>query len=196
MLRNCLHFFGQAKPSLKGMIPAITWGWIVIFAATIRCHAEEPDAQELENTINGAGLAGILPEVIPPELKTRFLPDDLPESWKPWATDLDTEIIPYFTMLDLDFNEQEALIGKLRKRVETMNRAIADPRYAPIHERLHTLADPLDNHLKLTAAMLDILDQGIIPLSNKTRQRAFDYLRESTRELKAFLSEQERKSVV
>ncbi len=87
------------------------------------------------------GIRGILSEQIPTELDTEFLADNLPETWKTWAEGLDMEM-QTFHFDDLDIKGQRAITRQLRERVAAMERAIPDPRYAPIRDRLISLAGP------------------------------------------------------
>ncbi len=147
-------------------------------------------AQEPEEDLSEVGLNGIIGEPPSPELDTQFLAMDLPESWKDWAEALDEEMLVYLFPEELDVQGQRELIEKLRKRVRTMQLAIADPRYRPIRDRLLSLAGPLDRHLELSAAILDALDRGVAPVSAQARQRAFVELQESAKTLNALLPQQ------
>ncbi len=145
----------------------------------------QPKAEQEQPLV---GIRGILSEEIPTELDTEFLPDNLPETWKTWAEGLDQEM-QTFHFDNLGIKGQREIIAKLRKRVATMERAIADPRYAPIRDTLVSLAGPLMRRLDLADAVLDALEGEVKPVSAATRQETLERLREATRALDAALSQ-------
>ncbi len=133
------------------------------------------------------GIRGILSEEIPTELDTEFLADNLPETWKSWAEGLDREM-QTFHFDDLDIKAQRKIIAKLRERVAAMERAIPDPRYAPIRDRLISLAGPLKRRLDLADAVLDALQGEIKPASMETRNQTLERLRETAQRLNSMLT--------
>ena len=152
-----------------------------IAQAQPKAEAEEEQEQPL------VGIRGILSEEIPTELDTEFLADNLPETWKTWAEGLDREMQDFhFEVLDIP--GQRKVIGKLRERVATMERAIPDPRYAPIRDTLLSLAGPLKRRLDLADAVLDTLQGEVRPVSAETRQQTLERLREATLTLTALLT--------
>ncbi len=154
-----------------------------------KSFAQEPKPKaEADETEGAVGLNGIIGEPASPELDTEFLAEDLPESWKAWAEALDEDMLVYMFPEDLDVKAQRELIAKLNNRVVTMRRAIADARYAPIRDRLISLAEPLDRHLTLSTAILDSLEKGVVPVSKETRRQAFAQFQEATTALNAALS--------
>lgn len=197
MFKNPSIPIGQAKVHRNGKSPILIWAGILVLGVSAIVPQAVAQEAETQAAAEGTGLSGINSQFPPPELDIQFLADDLmeqgfPESWQEWARELHSELVPYFNLMDLDIPAQRNLIDKLRLRVATMKRAIEDPRYRPLHDVLYSLAEPLDSHLKLSSAILDTLEEGIVPLSEKSRKRAFEDLRNSTRNLQAFLSEQDK----
>lgn len=172
-----------ASRFLLGATLAGLGGGIAIFAQEPQPKAK---AQAEESAV---GLNGIIGEPASPELDTEFLAEELPETWKAWAESLDEDMLVYMFPEDLDLKGQRELIARMQKRVATMRRAIADPRFQPIHDRLISLAEPLDRHLTLSTAILDSLEQGVAPVSKEGRQQAFQELRDTALALNQTLSQ-------
>ncbi len=71
-----------------------------------------------------------------------------------------------------------------------MRRAIADPRFLPIRDRLISLAEPLNRHLDLSTGILNALQNGIVPVSPETRKEVFGELHAATKTLEAALAKE------
>src|SRR5688572_29910633 len=85
--------------------------------------AQEPRPKAAAEEAEGdKGLNGIIGEPASPELDTQFLAQELPETWKEWATSLDEDMLVYMFPEDLDVKAQRELIAKMRNRVGTMRR--------------------------------------------------------------------------
>ncbi len=105
------------------------------------------------------GLQGILPEFVPIGL----LEDDfltLGDSWKSWSTDAAAEVAALYEQEDLDVAGQRAVVAKLNKRVRTMEKALGNNAYAPIHEQLATINGRLSRRVSVATAVLDTLEMN------------------------------------
>lgn len=192
MIRTTLNLVKNFRPYRNRTGAAFLFGSSLLFGSVgLPLPAQElqaPATVEGEEEMAEVGLFGIYGKATNPDLDTEFFAGKMPENWKEWATGLDDEMLMYGYPEELDVKAQRELIQKLRLRLSTMQQAIDDPRFAPIHEPLISLAGPLDRHLKLSTAILDTLDEGVVPPSKETRQQSFDYLRESTGKLNTFLT--------
>jgi hypothetical protein len=105
------------------------------------------------------GLRGILPEFVPIGL----LEDDfltLGDSWSSWSTDSAAEVAALYEQEDLDVAGQRAAIAKLNKRIRTMEKALGNKAYAPIHEPLATINGRLSRRVSVATAVLDTLEMN------------------------------------
>ncbi len=174
----------SAGPWIAGLVLLVVSGWAALPMCDFASAAEE---ESEDRDLSTTGLNGLYGEVTPTELDTQFLADDLPESWNSWAKALDEELLEFFYPEERDIPGQRELIQQLRKRTATLNRAIHDPRYSSIHDRLISLAGPLKRQLDLATAALDSLEAGVVPVSKETREQVSQQLRESSHSLQAIL---------
>lgn len=103
------------------------------------------------------GLRGILPEFVPIGL----LEDDfltLGESWASWSTDAAAEAAALYEQEALDLEGQRAALATLDKRIRTMEKALGDKAYAPIHEQIATIHGRLSRRVSVASAVLDTLE--------------------------------------
>lgn len=204
MIRTTLNLVKLFPPDRKRTGAAFLFGSSLLFAsAALPAFAQELQAPETAETEDGSpkledmpGLYGLYGQETNPDLDTEYLADKLPENWQDWAMAFDEEMLSYsFSPATYEFSEkldvkaQRELIKKLHLRLDTMQQAIADSRFAPIHDTLINLAGPLERSLKTSTALLDTLDEGVVPISKDTHQESIEYLRESTEKLNAFLSQ-------
>lgn len=113
-------------------------------------HADEPAA--------ASGLQGILPEYIPVGLYD----DDflmLGESWESWGAEVAEEVVKLYDP-EQDVAAQRASIAVLKKKVGTMEKALADRAYRSIFDPVATIRSRLARRIEVADAILDTLEMN------------------------------------
>jgi hypothetical protein len=100
------------------------------------------------------GLQGLLPEE-PPATVTDALAG-LPPSWQAWSEQVAADLTQLYTG-NLDLAGQRQVLGRLQAQLAVIDKALADPRYAKIHDRLREIAGALTRHIEILGATLDLL---------------------------------------
>lgn len=130
------------------LLALLAGGGSYVSLVSARLSAEEAAAP--------TGLNGILPEFVPVGLlEDEFL--SLGESWQAWAAETAAEVAALYEE-DQTVAEQRATLESLRKRIRTMDSALADAAYRPIFDELATMRGRLARRVDVAAAMLDTLE--------------------------------------
>jgi hypothetical protein len=106
------------------------------------------------------GLAGILPDEVPAGLAD----DDwavLDGNWAEWSTGTSAAVADLYTGEMADVAAQRAAIAKLRIKLGTMEKSLADPAYAIIHDKLADLHGRLLRRVELAEAVLNTLEADL-----------------------------------
>lgn len=114
---------------------------------------------QLPDTIDaaGVGLRGILAAEIPLGLKSdAFLP--LGDSWSDWSANTQEQIGQLYQDLSLDVAEQQSVLDELRKKLDTMETAMADPDYRSIRESLALVHARLKRRVIMSETVLAVLE--------------------------------------
>lgn len=105
----------------------------------------------------GEGLRGILRQEVPPGLyEEDFL--ELGDSWKPWSVGIAEEVTKFYEADDLNLESQKASLSVLRKKLNTMEKALADRRYRSIYEPLVRMHTRLNRRVTLAEAIVATLE--------------------------------------
>ena len=105
------------------------------------------------------GLRGILPAEVPLGL----LEDDflsLGESWEKWSIGVAAEVAKLYEDEELDVAAQKATLTLLRKKLGTMEKALADRRYRSIFHPLSSMHSRLNRRVTMAEAILETFDQN------------------------------------
>jgi len=135
--------------SLRTFLPvAAAFALAALISPTI-CRAE------VEND-SGEGLTGLLPAEVPLGLyEDDFL--ELGASWESWSTGVAAEVAKLYEQEDLDLEGQTAVLSLLRKKLGTMEKALADRRYRSIYQPLVRMHTRLNRRVSLAEAILATL---------------------------------------
>jgi len=103
-----------------------------------------------------AGLKGILSEEVPADLAAEAF-EALGPTWSQWSQDTAAEIQKFYKLEGDAASQREQLAG-LKKRLDVMDKALGDARYASIHTGLMTVRGPLARRVAVAEAILDTLE--------------------------------------
>jgi hypothetical protein len=102
------------------------------------------------------GLRGILRFEVPNGLyEDDFL--ELGDSWKGWSTGVSAEVTKFYEEDDFSLESQKASLTVLRKKLSTMEKALADRRYRSIFEPLVRMHTRLNRRVTLAEAIVATL---------------------------------------
>jgi len=122
---------------------------LAVLISPTACQAEGADD-------SGKGLTGLLPTEVPLGLyEDDFL--ELGASWESWSTDVAAEVAKLYEQEDLDLESQAAVLSLLRKKLGTMETALADRRYRSIYKPLVRMHTRLNRRVSLAEAILTTL---------------------------------------
>lgn len=104
------------------------------------------------------GLQGLFPAELPAVLNAdAFAPLD--GNWATWSTETASEVTDFYKF-EGDVAAQRGKIETIKKRLKTVEKALADKRYAAIANTLASLHGPLARRVTLAEAMLDTLEMN------------------------------------
>jgi hypothetical protein len=103
------------------------------------------------------GLRGVLRFEVPAGLyEEDFL--ELGDSWESWSTGVSEEVTKFYEADDLNLESQKASLAVLRKKLGTMEKALADRRYRSIYEPLVRMHTRLNRRVTLAEAIVATLE--------------------------------------
>lgn len=108
-----------------------------------------------EDATPSEGLKGILPAEVPAQFSAEGF-SALGPSWEGWSQGT-VEAIASFYKLEGDAAAQAAALKKVQAKLGVLNKAIADDKYAMIHESLISLRGPLARRVAVAEAALATL---------------------------------------
>jgi hypothetical protein len=122
------------------------------------CAAAFSGAWALEGPSGGkSGLRGILPKEVPADLGADSF-SGLNGAWEKWGKSLAESVGKLYTDDKLDAAGQRALLNELKGKLKTMDRALADPRYASLDDAIASVRGRLARRVDVALAMLDTLE--------------------------------------
>ncbi len=116
----------------------------------------EEEPKPVAASTQPTGLRGILPAEVPGSLSEDAFAV-LDGNWKEWSQKTSTEVAKLYTDADLDVAGQRKQLDVLKKKLETMEKSLKDPRFRSIHEALSDLHSALNRRVTLAEAILDTL---------------------------------------
>lgn len=123
-----------------------------IFAAAIS------EARALQAPTGGKqGLRGIWPKEVPADLSADSF-SVLNGSWEKWGKDVATLVSKLYTDDKLDASGQRDLLKQLEGKIKTMDKALADPRFASLGDAIASVRERLARRVDVALAMLDTLE--------------------------------------
>lgn len=133
-----------------------------------------------------AGLRGILPASAPAGL----LEDDfvaIGPSWEEWSKGTAAAVAKFYDDEKLDVAGQRAALGLLKTKISTMEKALGDPVYAQIHDRLATQHGRLLRRVTVAEAVLDTLELNPATAQQVRVQAAREDVSKAAAELDTYL---------
>lgn len=127
-------------------------------------------------------MRGILPKEVPADLGADSF-SGLNGAWEKWGKSLAESVGKLYTDDKLDAAGQRALLNELKGKLKTMDRALADPRYASLDDAIASVRGRLARRVDVALAMLDTLElnpeqvkTGMIKREKKHALRHLDEL--------------------
>lgn len=102
------------------------------------------------------GLMGILPAFSPVDLTEDQFVSALSDSWESWAVATADAIATLYESETAE--EQKKILKQLESRISVMDAALADSRYAPIHDTLADLRGRLNRRVEMSNAIINTLE--------------------------------------
>lgn len=95
-------------------------------------------AAALEAPANKPNLHGILKNEVPEGLTPDAF-NDLTGNWATWGKGVSELVTKLYTDQKLDATAQRDLLTQLKKKIHTMDKAIADPRFAALYDPIASI---------------------------------------------------------
>ena len=121
--------------------------------------APEPAADEDDTPSGPLTLGEVLPDDVPDAVGSSAIDELLPPSWDDWGT----EVADLFEELyedDPDAERTAEILRRLGVKVNTLDRALADPQYRKIASRLSRLRRAVTRRLELIEAVRGLVQSG------------------------------------
>jgi hypothetical protein len=103
------------------------------------------------------GLKGILPKEVPGDLSADSF-SILNGAWEKWGKDLAPLVAKLYTDDKLDATGQRELLVQLQGKIKTMDKALADPRFASLGDAIASVRERVARRVDVALAMLDTLE--------------------------------------
>ncbi|MDB5339046.1 MAG: hypothetical protein JWN70_4665, partial [Planctomycetaceae bacterium] len=148
-------FQSAARRRARGL--AVRLGGVLTCAALVTgvLAQEEKKEDKPAAPANAVGLKGLLPAEAPEGLLNTI--GTLPETWAPWGESVTGELTKFYGETAEDLEGQKAAIGRLKVKLETLDKALDDPQYESILPQLRGLRSSLNRRIEVIEAVLDTL---------------------------------------
>jgi len=103
------------------------------------------------------GLKGIWPKEVPADLSADSF-SVLTGAWEKWGKDLAGLVAKLYTDDKLDAAGQRELLTQLEDKIKTMDKALADPKFASLGDAIASVRERLARRVDVARAMLDTLE--------------------------------------
>jgi hypothetical protein len=103
------------------------------------------------------GLKGIWPKEVPADLSADSF-SVLNGAWEKWGKDLAGLVAKLYTDDKLDAAGQRELLVQLQGKIKTMDKALADPRFASLGDAIASVRERVARRVDVALAMLDTLE--------------------------------------
>ena len=103
------------------------------------------------------GLKGIWPKEVPADLSADSF-SVLTGAWEKWGKDLAGLVAKLYTDDKLDAAGQRELLTQLEGKIKTMDKALADPKFASLGDAIASVRERLARRVDVALAMLDTLE--------------------------------------
>ena len=148
-------FQSAARRRARGL--AVRLGGVLTCAALVTgaLAQEEKKEEKPAAPANAVGLKGLLPAEAPEGLLNTI--GTLPETWTPWGESVTAELTKFYGETAEDLEGQKAAIGRLKVKLETLDKALEDSQYESILPQLRALRSSLNRRIEVIEAVLDTL---------------------------------------
>jgi hypothetical protein len=153
-IRNARWHRAFGRPN---RVRLLTAGAALLAAVAISTAYSKAHALQASASGGKQGLKGILPKEVPADLS----PDSfsvLTGAWEKWGKDVSGLVTKLYTDDKLDAAGQRDLLKQLEAKIKTMDKALADPRYASLGDAIAAVRERLARRVDVALAMLDTLE--------------------------------------
>ena len=134
-----------------------------------REDAQSVDTQSGEPAPGPLTLGEVLPDDVPEPVSSSALEELLPSSWDDWGTEV-AELFEELYEDDPSPEDTARILRRLRVKVDTIDRARRDPKYAKISSRLSIIRRRITRRLDLLDAVRGLVESGYsVDASSRTR---------------------------
>ncbi|WP_139228169.1 hypothetical protein [Planctomicrobium piriforme] len=140
----------------------------------------------------GVGLNGLLPAYAPPGLTEddfNQFTDSIDDSWKDWSRETAGFVKDLYEGSHPTLADQQAAVQRVKVKVNTLEKALSDPRYSSISSQLKMLYGRLNPAVRLAEAMLNTLSMEPAEARQQRMQPAFAELQKAVDHLQADLAQ-------
>ena len=116
----------------------------------------DPDGEEPAGPLT---IGEVLPDDVPQAVSSSVIQDLLPESWADWGTEVNELFVELYED-DPGAADADRIIRRLNVKKNTLDRAIADPKYRKIAGRLRDLRERIVKRLEVIGAVRELAGSG------------------------------------
>lgn len=114
-------------------------------------------AAALDAPADKTGLQGILKNEVPSGLGSDSF-GDLTGNWASWGKGVSALVTKLYTDQKLDAAGQRTILKELEKKIQTMDKALADPAFASLYDPISSLRGRLARRVDVAVAILNTLE--------------------------------------
>ncbi len=154
-----------------------TWTWTIVCSCLSMWAASQ--SWGFEQAKPAVGLTGLIPAYAPSGLTEQDfteLTESIDDSWKDWTRETAEAVKDFYEGSHPTIEEQQLSLGRLKTKLKTVEKALADSRYSSISPELHELYARLAPEVDIADAILTTLTQGPEEARNQRLKPAFDKL--------------------
>ena len=129
----------------------------------------DPDGEEPAGPLT---IGEVLPDDVPQAVSSSVIQDLLPESWADWGTEVNELFVELYED-DPGAADADRIIRRLNVKKNTLDRAIADPKYRKIAGRLRDLRERIVKRLEVIGAVRELAGSGYSVDPNGETNRLF-----------------------
>ena len=145
-----------ARRRARGL--AVRLGGVLTCAALVTgalAQEEKKKEDQAAAPVAAVGLKGLLPAEAPEGLLNTI--GTLPETWTPWGESVIAELTKFYGETADDLEGQKAALGRLKVKLETLDKSLTDPQYESMWSQLSSLHSSLNRRIEVIEAVLDTL---------------------------------------
>jgi hypothetical protein len=140
----------------------------------------------LQQSAGAQDLQGVVPDYVPNGLGEEDF-NQLGGNWAEWSDETGRLVTDFYTSPDDEVRGRRQTLDRIQVKVNTMERALSDPAYLPIHGPLADLHGRLARRIAVAGALLETVEQDVTQPAPARVSSSLSRLAAETRALRSYL---------